>query len=117
VTDWRPASLAALRAWRRRLASDETPRLDDAATLIAEQLRPGWAKRRALAALFARRQPAAVDEALALVAQVGSAADRRWLLCDLAASRQWPDEDWQHLLAAAATPAERRRLAMRRARA
>ena len=113
----RPAALATLRAWHRRLASDDLPRVDDAATLVAQQLRPGWAKRRALSALFAKQQPAAIDDALTLVEQLGNAADRRWLLCDLAASRAWADDDWQRLLAAASGPAERRRLAMRRPRA
>jgi hypothetical protein len=113
----RATALATLRAWHRRLASDDPPRTDDAATLLAQQLRPGWAKRRALAALFAKQQPAEVDDALSLVAQLGNAADRRWLLCDLAASRPWADDDWQRLLAVASGPAERRRLAMRRERA
>jgi len=113
----RPAALDALRAWHRRLAAGDMPDAGDAAALIAEQLRPDWARRRAISALFAHQEPAALDDALALVAQVSSNSGRRWVLADLAASRAWADAEWQRLLAAAATPAERRRLSTRRLRA
>jgi hypothetical protein len=76
----------------------------------------GWTQRRALADLLRRGAPPLVD-ALALVAQVASAADRRWALCDVAASRAWSDAEWECVLAAGDTPALRRRLAARRRRA
>jgi len=113
----RPAALGTLRDLRRRLAGGDTPAADEVATLFAEELPQGWARRRALAALFAQQRPEALDDALALVAQVGSTVDRRWALTDLAASRPWTDGDWERLVATAGGAGERRRLAMRRRRA
>jgi len=80
---------------------------------VADAL-PSWAQRRSLAALFRRGEPATIEQGLALVENVPLAADRRWALADLAHSRRWSDEEWDRLLAAADTPAVRRRLALRR---
>ncbi|HEV8241408.1 MAG TPA: hypothetical protein VGS57_18745 [Thermoanaerobaculia bacterium] len=113
----RPAALGTLRDLRRRLAAGEALAADEMTTLFAQELPQGWARRRALSALFAERRPEALDDALALVAQVGSPVDRRWALSDLAASRRWDDGDWDRLVAAASTVGERRRLALRRRRA
>lgn len=106
--------IEALRALRRRLAAGEAPAAGSMETLLAHQLPHDWARRRALAALFAQRLPADLDEALALLGQVESAAARRWALADLAASRPWEEADWERLLAAADSPSLRRRLAARR---
>src|SRR6185436_7947749 len=111
------AALGTLRDLRRRLADGEALAAAELTTLLAQELPQGWARRRALAALFAERRPEALDDALALVAQVGSPVDRRWALSDLAASRSWNDGDWERLVAAAAGAGERRRLALRRRRA
>ncbi len=115
--DVRPAALGTLRDLRRRLADGEALAADELSTLFAQELPQGWARRRALSALFAERRPEALDDALALVAQVGSPVYRRWALADLAASRPWDDGDWDRLVAAAAGAGERRRLALRRRRA
>jgi len=115
--DVRPAALCTLRDLRRRLTSGEAFAADEVTTLFAEELPQGWARRRALAALFAQRRPEALDDALALVAQVSSTVDRRWALADLAASRPWADGDWERLVAAAGGTGERRRLALRRRKA
>jgi hypothetical protein len=117
TTGTRVAAIGTLRDLRRRLAGGEALAADDVSTLFAEELPQGWARRRALAALFAERPPERLDDALALVAQVGSPVDRRWALADLAASRPWEDGDWARLVAAAAGDGERRRLALRRRRA
>jgi len=116
TTGPRVAAIGTLRDLRRRLAGGEVLAADDVSTLFAEELPQGWARRRALAALFAERRPE-LDDALALVAQVGSPVNRRWALADLAASRPWVDDDWARLVAAAAGDGERRRLALRRRRA
>jgi len=113
----RPAALGTLRDLRRRLGEGEAVAADELSTLFAQELPQGWARRRALSALFAERPPEALDDALALVAQVGSPVNRRWALSDLAASRAWADDDWQRLVAAASGAGERRRLALRRRRA
>ena len=115
--DARPAALGTLRDLRRRLADGEAVAADEVSTLFAQELPQGWARRRALSALFAERRPEALDDALALVAQVDSPVNRRWALSDLAASRSWDDGDWERLLAAAPGAGERRRLALRRRRA
>ncbi|HET9768802.1 MAG TPA: hypothetical protein VFS60_18300, partial [Thermoanaerobaculia bacterium] len=117
ATGARVAAMGTLRDLRRRLADGEALAADDVSTLFAEELPQGWARRRALAALFAERRPERLDDALTLVAQVGSPVDRRWALADLAASRPWEDGDWARLVAAAVGDGERRRLALRRRRA
>ncbi len=111
------ATLGALSALRRRLAAGDVPSSEAVAALLDHELPHDWARRRALAALFARQLPASLDEALALLDRVGSAGERRWALADLAASRRWEEADWERLVAVADTPAQRRRLAARRARA
>jgi hypothetical protein len=116
-TGTRVAAIGTLRELRRRLAGGEALAADDVSTLFAEELPQGWARRRALAALFAERRPERLDDALALVAQVGSPVDRRWALADLAASRAWEEGDWARLVATAGGDGERRRLALRRSRA
>jgi hypothetical protein len=113
----RPAALRTLRNLRRRLADGEAFAADELSTLFAQELPQGWARRRALSALFAERRPEALDDALALVAQVGSPVNRSWALSDLAGSRPWADDDWDRLVAAASGSGERRRLALRRRRA
>jgi hypothetical protein len=109
-------TLGVLHAFRRRLAGGDAPPADAVAALFVEALPHDWARRRALGALFARRLPAAVDEALELVGRVQGAGARRWALADLAASRPWSDADWDRLLAAADSVAARRRLVTRRQR-
>ncbi len=113
----RVAAIGTLRDLRRRLAGGEALAADDVSTLFAQELPQGWARRRALSALFAERRPDRLDDALTLVGQVGSPGDRRWALADLASSREWADGDWARLVAAAAGDGERRRLALRRRRA
>jgi outer membrane biosynthesis protein TonB len=104
--------LEVLRVLRRRLDAGEAG--GDMETLLAQELPHDWARRRALAVLFAHGMPADVDEALSLVGQVQSAAGRRWALADLAASRPWKEAEWDRLLAAADSSSLRRRLATRR---
>ncbi|HEV8630731.1 MAG TPA: hypothetical protein VGV61_10475 [Thermoanaerobaculia bacterium] len=107
-------TLAVLRALRHRLAAGEVPTGDALAALLEHELTADWARRRALSALFAARGPAALDEALGLVARLERPADRRWALADLAGSREWDEAEWERLAAAADTPALRRRLLSRR---
>ena len=82
--------------------------------MLERELTSDWARRRALAALFASGIPPRADEALALVEGLATAAGRRWALADLAGSRRWSDDDFERVLAAADTPGLRRRLASRR---
>jgi hypothetical protein len=107
--------LAVLRELRRRLATDAPPDAAAFADIVDRSLGSDWARRRALAALFARRLPADLQDALALVQRLSTPADRGWALADLVASRQWSDGDFALLLSAADSPALRRRLALRRA--
>jgi hypothetical protein len=109
-----PGPLATLRRLRSRLAGGAPPALAEVSALLERELPAGWARRRALAALFEAGLPPRAEDALALVGQLDSAADRRWALADLAASRRWSDGDFERLVAAADTPAVRRRLGNRR---
>jgi hypothetical protein len=113
------APLQLLRALRRDLGAGGARSLDGLTTLVTRELPSDWARRRALAAAFAHGVPADVEQALALVAHLGSPSARAWALSDLAASRAWSDRDWSTLLAAAdtiggAAPGLRRRLGARR---
>ena len=109
--------IEVLRALRRRLGAGEEPAAGSVEALLAHELPHDWARRRALAALFEKQLPAGLDEALAWLGQVESAAARRWALADLAASRPWEEADWERLLAAADSASLRRRMAARRQRA
>ena len=113
----RHGTVGTLRDWRRRLDTGEQPEAREVTALFVEQLPHDWARRRALAAWFAHRQPNELDDALALVAQVGSPVNRRWALGELAASRPWEDGDWERIMALAGGAGDRRRLASRRRRA
>ena len=107
-------ALGRLRSLRRALAARELVSAEALGDLLDQHLTSEWSRRRALAAAFAGGVPARLDDALALVERLGSAAARRWALGDLAASRAWSEAEWERLLAAADTPSTRRRLAARR---
>lgn len=107
-------ALAALQTLRRRLLDGPPPDTDAVEALLERELTSDWARRRALAALFARGMPASAGEALALVGRLETVADRRWALADLAASRRWSDIDFGRIVEAADTAATRRRLLARR---
>jgi hypothetical protein len=107
-------ALDVLRELRSRLAGRDPLPDDFVEGLLDQRLRGDWARRRALSALFAQRPPTDVDAALELVDRLASPGSRRWVLGDLATSRVWSDEEWERLLAACRTAADRRRLAGRR---
>jgi hypothetical protein len=106
--------LAALRALREQLAAGKLPAREGFAETLEHDLPHDWARRRALSALFASGLPPRAEEALDLVGGLATDASRRWALADLAASRAWGDDDFARLLAAADSPALRRRLVNRR---
>lgn len=86
----------------RRLGADERRRL-------VAGLAPGWAGRRALQRLIRAGAYGSLDEALELVGLLPSPAQRTWCLLELA--ERTPDLD--RLLAAAPSPAARRRIERR----
>jgi hypothetical protein len=95
-------------------------RLAEAKGLSGEALRPvleafpdGWARRRALLELLRSGSPAAVREALSLIETLGSERDRAWCLGALAEDRPLGASDREALLAAAPSPAARRRMERR----
>jgi hypothetical protein len=105
----RLARLRALRAdpaCAARLGPEERLALLDA-------LGPGWASRRALSILLCSRAVSGLDEALALVARLPSAAQRVWCLADLLACWDLDDAGRKRVLDAAPGSAARRRLAGR----
>ena len=109
-------ALARLRSLRRALGARGAVSTESLHDLLDHGLASDWARRRALAAAFASGVPAGLDDALALVARLSAPSARRWVLGDLAASRAWPEGEWERLLAAADSPAARRRLASLRGR-
>lgn len=80
---------------------------------LLEAFPDGWARRRALLELLRAGVPAALDDVFALIETLGSDRDRLWCLGTLAESREIPEQDREAFLAAASTPAARRRLERR----
>jgi hypothetical protein len=106
--------LGRLLELRRRIAAGEAP---DAATLrraFDRDLPFPWARRRALQAWLEAAPPADLDESLALIDELGTPSARAWCLGALAGRGNWSDAEWRRIVAAAPTPAARRRLERRR---
>src|SRR3982751_2058598 len=81
--------------------------------LVLENFPDGWARRRALLEILRSGSPAGLQDALDLVATLGSERDRAWCLGALADERPLNARDREALLAAVPTPAARRRLERR----
>jgi hypothetical protein len=97
---------------RRHL--EEAKRLPaDGLRSVVEAFPDGWARRRALVELLRTGAPAALGDALGLVAILGSERDRAWCLGTLAENRTLKPQDREILLAAAPSPAAQRRLERR----
>lgn len=108
------AALAELLALHRRLAAGERPGSPALAELLDRRLPYPWARRRALQAWFASGAPTDLRAALGLLDRLATPADRLWCLAALARGGDWNEEDWLRILAAAPTPASRRRLQLLR---
>jgi hypothetical protein len=80
---------------------------------LLETFPDGWARRRALQVLLRAGVPAALEDAFTLVEVLGSERDLLWCLGTLADSREIPQDDREAFLAAANSPAARRRLERR----
>jgi hypothetical protein len=86
---------------------------EDGLRSAVEAFPDGWARRRALVELLRAGAPAALDDALGLVEALGSERDRAWCLGTLVETRALSLRDRESLLAAAPSPAARRRLERR----
>jgi hypothetical protein len=107
-----PALTARFRLLRQN--PDETKRMSAAGLGSLLEIFPdGWARRRALLELLRAGVPAALDDVFALIETLGSDRDRLWCLGVLADSREIPELDREAFLAAASSPAARRRLERR----
>jgi hypothetical protein len=80
---------------------------------VLECFPSGWARRRALERLLAAGLPESVTDAIALLELLVRPFERMWALTTLAASRPLDDRAREALLAAAPSPALRRRLRRR----
>jgi hypothetical protein len=80
---------------------------------VVESFPEGWPRRRALEVLLRSGLPADLREALALVYRLDRPSERMWALTALAMTREFTARDEEALLAAADTPAIRRRLKLR----
>ena len=98
---------------RRRIAADEPLDASDLRRALETEIPFPWARRRALAA-WLESGPPDLGEALALIAELEGATGRSWCLGSLAANGPWTDPEWERIVAAAPTPAARRRLERRR---
>jgi hypothetical protein len=110
--------MIALLDLRKRLDADETVTSDEMRRLLGQTITPPWARRRAVSAWIEAEGSGALasaEEALSLIAELGSPGDRTWCLASLAAGRRWPRAAWEKILEAAPDPAARRRIERRRA--
>jgi len=80
---------------------------------VLETFPDGWARRRALLELLRAGVPDSLDDAFSLIETLASDRDRLWCLGTLADSREIPEGDREAFLAAASSPAARRRLERR----
>ena len=107
-----PALTVRFRLLRRHL--EETKGMSAAHLgAVLETFPDGWARRRALLELLRAGVPGSLDDAFSLIETLGSDRDRLWCLGTLADSREIPEGDREALLAAASSPAARRRLERR----
>ena len=107
-----PALTLRFRLLRRHL--DETTGLSAAGLgAVLETFPDGWARRRALLELLRAGVPDSLDDAFSLIETLASDRDRLWCLGTLADSREIPEGDREAFLAAASSPAARRRLERR----
>jgi hypothetical protein len=95
-----------------KLASSRTSR----AALVGS-LGSGWAARRAVSSMIRSHAVADVGEALDLIRSLPKSTQQAWCLGDLLQHWQLDDDARKHVLAAAPTPAAKRRLTQRGARA
>ena len=86
----------------------------EALRVLIEVFPDGWARRRALAVLFAAGVPTDFETALGLVTEtLVSPTDRRWCLGVLATGRELTPHQREALLGGLESPAWRRRLSKR----
>jgi len=84
--------LARFRILREGLASGRPP-VDPEVGAVLAVFPPGWARRRALAALLSAGVPADNDEAIRLIADLETRSSRRWCASLLAHSRDLDEAD------------------------
>ena len=107
-----PALTVRFRLLRRHL--EETKGMSAAHLgAVLETFPDGWARRRALLELLRAGVPDSLDDAFSLIETLASDRDRLWCLGTLADSREIPEGDREAFLAAASSPAARRRLERR----
>ncbi|HUF79390.1 MAG TPA: hypothetical protein VMR44_10795 [Thermoanaerobaculia bacterium] len=107
------AVLTILRELRRRIAGGESPDASELRRTLETEIPFPWARRRALVAWLAAGPPD-LEQALALIEELPSPADRFWCLGALADAGRWSEPEWQRIEVAAPTAAARRRLERRR---
>jgi hypothetical protein len=83
-----------LREYADRLSTESPAEIN----AILDAFPPGWARRRALQALFRAGAPEKHEAALTLIRELGRPTDRRWCLRTFAETRELPDDQLERLL-------------------